>query len=69
MSEGHGARGHEHGEDVPISQGISPVMWVFLVFSILLVCMQGGFVIASSGMGHQWPAADSAKVQLPEPAR
>ena len=68
MSEGHGQTGHGPG-GAPVSHGISPVMWLFIALSIVIVCMQGGFVIGSSGMGHVWPSGDSTKVQLPESAR
>lgn len=66
--EGHG-RSDQGAAEVPRSHGISPVMWGFILLSILIVCMQGAFVIGSSGMGHVWPAGDSLKVKLPEPAR
>ena len=66
--------GHERGHGgspggVPHSQGISPVMYGFLILSLLIIFMQAGFVIGSSGMAHVWPSGDSLKVVLPEPAR
>jgi hypothetical protein len=68
MSEGHGheSAGHEHPTP---SAGIAPVMWLFIALSLVVICMQAAFVIGSSGMGHTWPAGDSTKIQLPEPAR
>jgi hypothetical protein len=65
MSEGHGPESHGASSEVPVSQGIAGSMWIFLVFALLLILMQGGFVIGSAGMGHVWPAADSVKVPLP----
>jgi hypothetical protein len=35
------------------------------VGAVLLAIMQGAFVEISSDFGHVWPAADSAKIDLP----
>jgi hypothetical protein len=50
---------------VPQSVGIANGVRVMLVGAVLLAIMQGAFVEISSDFGHVWPAADSAKIDLP----
>ena len=50
--------------DIPVSAGMSSQVLVLIVLGVLIVFMQGGFVVGSSGWGHVWPAADSVKIPL-----
>jgi hypothetical protein len=66
----HGApikAGEAPGDEklVPASVGIGNGVRVMLVAAVLFAIMQGAFVEASSDFGHVWPAADSAKIELP----
>jgi hypothetical protein len=71
MSEGHG-HGGGRGHDQPVRTGTSlqritgPVLFL-LVISLLLVFMQGAFVVISSPEYKVWPASDALKVELPAP--
>jgi hypothetical protein len=70
VSEGHGAaHGHHEGlEDAEItkSAGIAPSMILFLALSLIVICMQAGFVIGASPYWKAWPAADAVKAPLPD---
>lgn len=62
----HGAPVRAGNEPLlPASAGISNGVRVMLVAAVLLAIMQGAFVEISSDFGHVWPAADSAKIDLP----
>ena len=74
MSEEHAAHGHDgHGTGVvpamtddPGELHVPHRAWLFVLFSMLIVIMQGIFVAAlSSDFGRIWPAADSLKIPLP----
>jgi hypothetical protein len=53
------------GEPLPATAGISFGVKLLVVGGVLLSIMQGSFVAAASPFGRVWPAADSAKIQLP----
>jgi hypothetical protein len=65
MSGGTHGLAHDD-DDIPKSGGIAPSMYLFLFVSLVIIFMQGYFVIASAGDGHIWPASDATKVALPE---
>jgi hypothetical protein len=56
--------------DAPLPAGASIANGVKLLVLLGILCsiMQGTFVAISSGFGRVWPAADSAKIQLPPKA-
>lgn len=59
--------GHEHGGGHEGGTGkIAPAVWWFLAVSVVVVMIQGSFVVGSSGHGKVWPASDAAKIVLPE---
>jgi hypothetical protein len=64
--DAHGAPGAADGHP-PLAASAEIALGVkFLVFlGVLTSLMQGSFVVAASGFGRVWPAADSAKLPLP----
>lgn len=50
---------------LPATAQIANGVKLLIVVCFLLAVMQGAFVGMSSGFGRVWPAADSAKIQLP----
>ena len=67
MSEQH-AGPHEGLDDVEIrkSAGIAPSMILFLALSLIVICVQSGFVIVASPYWKAWPATDAVKAPLPD---
>ena len=70
MSESHDAH-DQHADEggtadypIPVSAGIAPQMRWFLVIAMLVVIMQGTFVVLASGFGRVFPSANSVKVPL-----
>ncbi len=59
---------HEKLEDVEITKsgGIAPSMVMFLALSLIVICIQAGFVIVASPYWKAWPAADAVKAPLPD---
>ncbi len=47
------------------STGISWMMYVFIIISLIIIFWQGSNVVRSSDDRHVWPAANSVKVDLP----
>jgi hypothetical protein len=65
MSEhGHGPA-DAGGEATHGDNHIQPVVWMFIVLAIVVVCWQGYNVFSSGGDAHVWPAASAVKVDLP----
>jgi hypothetical protein len=59
----HGAgAGHP---PLPATGGISFGVRLLVVGGVVLAIMQGSFVVGSSPFGRVWPAAASAKIELP----
>ncbi len=54
-----------HRPPLPVTAGITNGVKLLIVGGVLLSILQGMFVGMSSGFGRVWPAADSAKIQLP----
>ena len=50
---------------VPTSSGIGAGVRLLVLLGILIGIVQGSFVVAASGFGRVWPAADSVKIKLP----
>jgi hypothetical protein len=63
MSDGHG-HGHGHSAADGGTGRISKVVWWFLVLSIIVACIQGTFVVMSSGSGKIWPSSNAVKLPL-----
>jgi hypothetical protein len=61
--------GHDHGAvhlpHPPGRLGITRGVLFFVFIVIVISTIQGAFVIAAAPWGRVWPAADSAKIQLP----
>ena len=53
--------------DAPLrpSTGTTWGVKICIVLGLLVSIMQGSFVVAASGVGRVWPAADSVKIELP----
>jgi hypothetical protein len=65
MKSGHRHPHHdEHGTALGRA-GISPLMWGFLVVSILVAIWQGSNVVSSSGYWPHGAVTDQEKVALP----
>ena len=64
MDELHGGPGAHGDPQIPVSAGTPLAVHVLFVIAMIIVFMQGAFVIASSGWGHVWPAANSVKIPL-----
>jgi hypothetical protein len=64
---GHGGSAHLKANDYGVrpSAGISWMLYVFIVVSLIVIFWQGSNVVRSAGSGRISPAADSAKVPLP----
>jgi hypothetical protein len=62
-----GGGGHVTVKDYGVrpSAGISWMMYVFIVISLIIIFWQGSNVVRSSAAQKVWPAADSVKVDLP----
>jgi hypothetical protein len=54
-----------HPPLLPATTEISAGVKLLVLLGVLASIMQGSFVVSASGWGRVWPAADSAKVQLP----
>ena len=52
-------------DPLPAHAGITNGVKLLIVLGVLVSIMQGLFVGLSSPFGRVWPAADSAKVDLP----
>ncbi len=50
---------------LPAGAGVANGVKMLVVLGVLVSIMQGMFVGLSSPFGRVWPAADSAKVDLP----
>jgi hypothetical protein len=50
---------------LPASAGIAIGVRILVVGGVVLAIMQGSFVVGSSAFGRVWPAAASAKIELP----
>ena len=53
------------GREVPVSAGTPREIQILLMLAVLIVFMQGAFVVFSSGFGKVWPAESSVKIPLP----
>ena len=51
--------------EIPVSAGTPMEVKVLLVLALVIVFMQGAFVIGASGFGKVWPAENSVKIPLP----
>ncbi|HMD02243.1 MAG TPA: hypothetical protein VKG44_04675 [Candidatus Baltobacteraceae bacterium] len=49
----------------PATFEVPPLVKLMVLAGLALVLMQGSFVEAACAFGRVWPAADSAKIQLP----
>jgi hypothetical protein len=49
---------------IPVSAGIPPMARFLMAGAVLIVFMQGAFVIAASVYGRIWPSLDSVHVPL-----
>ncbi|MGD0475390.1 MAG: hypothetical protein ABSB70_19555 [Candidatus Velthaea sp.] len=53
--------------DVPVSKGISPMAKVLMAVALVVIFIQGGFTVISSGFGRH-PPAEAVKLDLPAQA-
>ena len=51
--------------DVPVSQGVPTSARLLMAGALLIIAIQGMFVVMASVFGRVWPAADSVRVNLP----
>ena len=51
--------------EIPVSAGTPREVQILLLLALLIVFMQGAFVVFSSGFGKVWPAENSVKIPLP----
>ncbi len=58
--------GHETARDVPVSKGISPMAKWLIALALVVIFVQGGITVISSGFGHR-PPTQAVKVPLPQP--
>jgi len=68
MSHDGGHSEHADGLGGPLLPASADLSWGVRILVILVIAtsiMQGSFVVGSSRDMHVWPAADSAKVDLP----
>jgi hypothetical protein len=54
---------HQDAE-IPVSAGTPLYVQMLVLLALLIVFMQGAFVVISSTFGRIWPAADSVKIPL-----
>ena len=65
-NDSHATHGASAGDPpLPASAGISLGVRILVVGGVILAIMQGSFVVGSSPFGRVWPAAASAKIELP----
>jgi len=50
---------------LPSTGGVALGVKILVIGGALLAIMQGSFVASAAGFGRVWPAADSAKANLP----
>jgi hypothetical protein len=51
--------------EVPVSAGVPRSAQFLMACAVLIVFMQGAFVVIAAVYGRVWPALNSVKVQLP----
>jgi hypothetical protein len=49
---------------VPLSSGPPRILLIGFMVAIVIIFIQGSFVVGSSAVGRIWPAEDSAKIPL-----
>lgn len=50
--------------DVPVSAGVPPLAKFLMAGAVLIVFMQGAFVVTAAVFGRIWPSLDSVRVPL-----
>jgi hypothetical protein len=59
------AEAAEHEAGVHSRGHISPLVWMFIGVTLVIIFWQGYNVISSGGDAHVWPASNAVKVDLP----